>query len=276
MGEHPHRQVVRTPRARLPRIVSIGAGNVATHLIPALEGAGIGEVIQVYSRTMRSASALASRLWRAVPVNDPAAITDDADIYMVSLADNAVPEILAGIKPNNALWLHTSGSLPIETLAGISKKCGVFYPLQTFSRHAVVDMSKVPVFIEGSTPGVEARIREMAEGISTRVLHADSDLRRKMHVAAVFACNFTNYLWTVADDLLRRDGLDLSVLYPLLEETLRKAETSAGGPASGQTGPAVRGDRKVMEAHAAMLPENLAEIYRLLSHSISIRHNEQD
>lgn len=276
MGEHPYRQVVRVPRARLPRIVSIGAGNVATHLIPALEAAGVGEVIQVYSRTMRSAAALSSRLWRAVPVTDLSAISGDADIYIVSLADNAVGDMLAQLSPNNGLWLHTSGSLPIEILSGMSKKTGVFYPLQTFSRNTAVDMAKIPVFIEGSTPGVEARIREIAESISGRVVHADSDLRRKMHVAAVFACNFTNYLWTVADDLLRRESLDLSVLYPLLEETLRKAQTSPEGPAVGQTGPAVRGDRKVMEAHAAMLTDDLAEIYRLLSHAIITRHNEQD
>lgn len=269
--------MVRQSGQPLPRIVAIGAGNVASHLIPALESAGIGEVTQVYSRTMRSARALASRLWSAVPVDNPDEIAKDADIYIVSVADHAAAELLSRLTPNNALWLHTSGSLPLESLAHLSKKTGVFYPLQTFSRQVPLDMSRVPLFIEGSTPGVEAQIRDMGQRVFSKVYHADSTLRRKMHVAAVFACNFTNHLWTIADDLLRREGLDLSVLHPLLDETLRKAVTSPDGPAAGQTGPAVRDDRAVMQAHQSMLPPELADIYSMLSESIHKRHtNEQD
>ncbi|MCM1522418.1 MAG: DUF2520 domain-containing protein [Muribaculaceae bacterium] len=259
-------------RSGLPRIVAIGAGNVASHLIPAIEAAGVGEVAQVYSRTLRSANALASRLWNAQPIDSTDAIIKDADIYIVSLADNAVASVLSKLKPNNALWLHTSGSLPLSVLSGLSLKTGVFYPLQTFSKETRPEMSRIPLFIEGSTPGVEAQIREIGQKVFSRVVPADSDLRRKMHVAAVFACNFTNYLWTVADDLLRQSDLDLSVLHPLLEETLRKAETISGGPAAGQTGPAMRGDEAVMKAHEAMLPENLADIYSRLSRAIMERH----
>jgi predicted short-subunit dehydrogenase-like oxidoreductase (DUF2520 family) len=277
MGERTYRQMVRQSGQPLPRIVAIGAGNVASHLIPALESAGIGEVTQVYSRTMRSARALASRLWSAVPVDNPDEIAKDADIYIVSVADHAAAELLSRLTPNNALWLHTSGSLPLESLAHLSKKTGVLYPLQTFSRQVPLDMSRVPLFIEGSTPGVEAQIRDMGQRVFSKVYHADSTLRRKMHVAAVFACNFTNHLWTIADDLLRREGLDLSVLHPLLDETLRKAVTSPDGPSAGQTGPAVRDDRAVMQAHQSMLPSELAGIYSMLSESIHKRHtHEQD
>lgn len=264
------------PRYGLPRIVAIGAGNVASHIIPALEGAGAGEVTHVYSRTHVSAYALASRLWRAEAVDDTDAIPSDADIYIVSLVDGAVPELVEKLKPNNALWLHTSGSLPMSALSRLSPRTGVFYPLQTFSRGVALDLRAVPLFIEGSTPGVEAQIREIGERVFDRVIHADSNLRRSMHVAAVFACNFTNYMWTVADDLLRREGLDLSVLHPLLKETLRKAIHSDHGPAGGQTGPAVRGDRDVMSTHASLLPSDLSEIYNLLSDAIYSRHHEQD
>lgn len=267
--------MTRKPSRTLPRIVSIGAGNVATHLTAALEGAGVGEVVQVYSRTDASARALASRLWDAEPVTDTALVIPDADIYLVSLADHAAADVLARLKPNNALWLHTSGSLPLDILRPMSRKSGVFYPLQTFSKGTNPDIDRIPLFIEGSTPGVEAEIREIGEKVFKRVLHADSELRRRMHVAAVFACNFTNYLWGVADDLLRAEGLDLSVLHPLLDETLRKAETLKGGPAAGQTGPAVRGDMKVMAAHEASLSPELAAIYRQLSEAIYHRHHPE-
>lgn len=203
MGERSHRPLVK--------IVFIGAGNVATHLAPAMEQSGIGEVCQVYSRSMQSAKSLCGRLLHAHPVDDASQICHDADIYVVSLVDHAVAEVLDSIKASragladvpNQLWLHTSGSLPMETLAAMSGEYGVFYPLQTFSRAVDVDMAEVPIFVEGNTPDVAERISEMARTVSRSVHYADGDLRRRMHIAAVFACNFTNYMFTVADDLLR-------------------------------------------------------------------------
>lgn len=256
------------------KIVFLGAGNVASHLAPALERGGVGEVCQVYSRTLVSAETLCARLQSARPVCDLSRIVTDADIYIVSLVDHAVSEALSAVPPTrrDALWLHTSGSLPMEVLVQRSDRFGVFYPLQTFSKDRAVDMSQVPVFIEGNTPEVTETIREMAGAVSRKVYYADGDLRRRMHIAAVFACNFTNYMFTVADDLLRADGLSLEVLHPLLAETVRKAMN--GSPERGQTGPAVRGDIEVVERHASMLPADLAEIYRLLSESIFRRHHD--
>lgn len=267
MGERTRRPLVK--------IVFIGAGNVATHLAPAMEQCGIGDVCQVYSRSKSSAEALCARLAGASPITDASLITLDADVYVVSLVDHAVADVLASVKAamsragllGNALWLHTSGSLPMETLAGMSADYGVFYPLQTFSRSVEVDMSEVPIFVEGNTPEVAVRIRSMAEAVSHSVHYADGDLRRRMHIAAVFACNFTNYMFTVADDLLRADGLSLEVLYPLIRETMRKA-MDGGSPAAGQTGPAVRGDSAIVKRHASMLPAELADIYMQLSDAI--------
>lgn len=259
---------VADKRAR-QSIVFIGAGNVATHLAPAIESAGVGIIRQVYSRTAESASALCSRLSVAEPVSSVDDIMHDADVYVVSLVDDAVAGIvteLSGKVVRSALWLHTSGSLPKEVLEGLSESYGVFYPLQTFSKGAEVDMAEVPIFIEGNTSEVTERIRSMARAVSSAVRYADSELRRRMHIAAVFACNFTNYMFTVADDLLRADGLTLEVLHPLLRETVRKA--MAGSPADGQTGPAVRGDRDVMERHISMLPSDLASLYSRISEAI--------
>lgn len=256
-------------------IVFIGAGNVATHLAPAMERAGIGCVVQVYSRAMRSAQALASRLYSATAVCEAEAVNGRADVYVVSLADHAVGGIVERLPHNNALWIHTSGSLPIGALSRLTDRVGVLYPLQTFSKNVYVDMSHVPLFVEGCTPEVAAMVREMAERLSTTVRYANGDLRRRMHIAAVFACNFTNHMFTVADDLLRKDGLSLEVLHPLLNETVRKA--LEGCPADGQTGPAVRGDMSIVEKHASMLPDDIAAMYRMISMSIYNRHhNEQN
>lgn len=256
---------------KLPRIVMIGAGNVASSLAPAIEKAGAGKIVQVYSRTPGHARDLAARLENAVAISRPEDIDTGADICLVSVADDAVAKIVAAVKPGNALWLHTSGSVPMSVLAPASPRHGVFYPLQTFSRDVAVDLSTVSLFTEGADEETEAEIRELASKVFSNVFHADSVTRRVMHVAAVFACNFVNYMWVVAHDLLQRENLPMDVLFPLLTETLRKAMTAS--PDSGQTGPAVRGDLAVMSRHLDMLDGDNREIYRLVSEAIMNRFN---
>ncbi len=256
------------------RIVFIGAGNVASHLAPALEASGAGEVVQVYSRSLDSAADLAAKLCNASAVNTVPEVITDADVYIVSLVDDAVaPFVAAFPKGGNALWLHTSGSVGMEVLAPLSDRYGVFYPLQTFSKGVEIDVSRVPLFIEGCNETVEAEIRRFGEAVFADVYHADSDTRRMMHISAVFACNFTNHLWTIAAEILRKEGLPFEVLQPLLEETVKKA--FAVSPEKGQTGPAVRGDRAIIDKHLSMLSGQPHEIYRLLSDSI-IRHHSAE
>lgn len=253
-------------------IVFIGAGNVASHLAPALDRVEYLEVIQVYSRKKENASRLASVLHNAAATSEVGEILP-ADVYFVSLVDDAVGEIIFQIPANNSLWILTSGSLPQEVLSSCSGRYGVFYPLQTFSKDIDVNLSEVPVFTEGSTPEVEKEITALAHSITSKVYHAEDDMRRRMHIAAVFGCNFVNYLWTLSDDLLRKEGLSIDVLKPLLYETLRKAVTV--GPRAGQTGPAVRGDRRIMEKHLSLLSPEEAEIYCLLSESIYNYHHRK-
>ena len=255
----------------LPDIVFIGAGNVASHIAPAIERSGAGRIRQVYSRTFNYAQALAEKLRDAKATDDLSQILPDADIYIISIKDDSIGEIAQKLSPNNALWLHTSGSVNMEVLSALSPRYGVFYPMQTFSKNAPLEMSEVPLFIEGSSQEVEKEIESFAAKTFDKVYHADSELRRKMHIAAVFSCNFTNYMWVIADELLRKEGLTFDVMKPLMEETLRKA--FANTPEQGQTGPAVRGDKNIMEKHEALLSESDREVYRLLSDRIFTHFN---
>ncbi len=255
----------------LPDIVFIGAGNVASHIAPAIERSGAGRIRQVYSRTFNNAQALAEKLRDAKATDDLSQILPDADIYIISIKDDSIGEIAQKLSPNNALWLHTSGSVNMEVLSALSPRYGVFYPMQTFSKNAPLEMSEVPLFIEGSSQEVEKEIESFAAKTFDKVYHADSELRRKMHIAAVFSCNFTNYMWVIADELLRKEGLTFDVMKPLMEETLRKA--FANTPEQGQTGPAVRGDKNIMEKHEALLSESDREVYRLLSDRIFTHFN---
>lgn len=248
-----------------PRIVVIGAGAVASHLAPALQG----EIVQIFSRTHQSAQALASRIAGAVPVTDPADVVDDADVYLVSVADDAIGSLVDRLrgKGANALWLHTSGSVDMEVLAPLSGRHGVFYPLQTFSKGVKLELHDIPLFIEGADTATEDDIRQLGASVFNNVYHADSELRRKMHIAAVFACNFTNHLWGIASELLQKADVPFSVLKPLLEETMRKA-FEAPSPHAVQTGPAARKDRRIIGEHLSRLDGNEREIYRLISESI--------
>lgn len=247
--------------------VILGSGNVASVVVPALEQSGVIAVRQVFSPTKAHAQELASKLQSASSVDSLADVATDAELYLVSVKDDAISEIASRVARNNAVWLHTSGGVESSVFADITDSYGVFYPLQTFSKGVAVDLTQVPVFVQGSDEKSLAVARRLAEAISPKVYEADGAMRAKLHAAAVYACNFTNHLWAIADDILRREaGADLSVLYPLIQETMRKALTMR--PSEGQTGPARRGDRKVIEKHKSLLTADEANLYEILSQHI--------
>ena len=251
----------------LHKIVLIGAGNLATNLGKVLVSKGYS-VVQVYSRTEESAKNLATTLSAAYTTSLDE-VRKDATLYIVSLKDSALIELLPEIVADkqDSFFVHTAGSISMDIWKGYVKHYGVFYPMQTFSKGVDVSMDCVPMFVEGSNPATEQFIRSLAESITKNVSHADSELRKRLHCAAVFACNFTNHLWSVADNILRQQAsLDITYLEPLLKETLRKAMTVA--PALAQTGPARRGDTAVMERHKAMLSPEDAALYDYLSKRI--------
>lgn len=247
------------------KAVFIGAGNLATRLSLELVRAGVS-VVQVYSRTEASAARLAGRLecrW----TTDLAEVVADADLYLFSVKDTALPELVARLKPNGALWVHTAGSMPMELFAGHAGRYGVLYPLQTFSREREVDFRRVPLFVEASSEADEALLLELAGRLSGNVRLLSSEKRKSLHLAAVFACNFTNHMYVLAERVLAEQGIPSDVLLPLIDETAAKVHAMTA--AEAQTGPAVRYDENVINKHLAMLDDpELKELYRSISRSI--------
>lgn len=247
--------------------VIIGSGNVASVVVPALERSGAVRVRQVYSPTSGHAARLAGMLSGAEAVSRIEGVAPDAELYLVAVKDDAIAHLAAEMKRNNAVWLHTSGGVESSVFSPLTDSYGVFYPLQTFSRGVEVDFSDIPVFVQGSDEKSLSVARRLGEAISPKVYEADGPMRARLHAAAVYACNFTNHLWAIADDILRREtGTDINVLRPLLEETMRKALSMR--PSEGQTGPARRGDRSVIEKHKSLLTADEAELYETLSQHI--------
>ena len=174
------------------------------------------------------------------------------------------------------LWLHTSGSVDMKVFDGVVDSYGVLYPMQTFSKDADVDMTEVPFFIEGCNGDVTRAIRELASSLSHKVLEVSSANRVKLHIAAVFACNFTNYMWAQSADILESIGADFSVMHPLIKATLDKTLTMS--PHDGQTGPARRGDVDIIKKHLSMLSGVKHKLYETLSTDImnEYHHNLTD
>ncbi|MCM1021601.1 MAG: DUF2520 domain-containing protein [Muribaculum sp.] len=253
--------------------VIIGSGNVATRLAFALYNKL--NILQVYSRSYDHACELATKIG-AQPVNDAKEIISAADIYILAIADDAICKFANKVNISDGLWIHTSGSTALSVIRNLGKEQGVLYPLQTLSKDLEVDFSNVHLLTEASSVLALNTVDEIAKASGcNNVYHVTSEQRKRIHIAAVFGCNFANLMWMYADDILKENGLDLRILDPLLKETLKKALLV--GPTQGMTGPARRGDAKIINNHLDMLSGELADTYSLLSKLILKRyHNEQD
>lgn len=249
-------------------IVLIGAGNLATQLSKSLLNNGFS-VVQVYSRTQKSAQELAAELG-CEATDSLTHVRRDAQVYIFSVKDSALESLVAelGSLVRGALFLHTAGSMPMEVFRGNADRYGVFYPMQTFSKSREVDFTGIPCFIEGSSQEVLSLIREWAGKLSGQVYELSSEKRRYLHLAAVFACNFTNHLYALSDEILQEQGIPFEVMYPLIGETVRKIHQMP--PLQAQTGPALRYDRNVMDAQLELLNDSpgMQEIYKAISQSI--------
>ncbi|WP_201986231.1 Rossmann-like and DUF2520 domain-containing protein [Hymenobacter rubidus] len=257
------------PHSASLHIGLLGAGRVASLLGPALVKAG-HRVVFVWSRTTAAAAALAAQLPGAQAITVLTAPLPAADIYLLAVPDSAVAPLLAATNwPPSALVAHLAGALPLSVFNGRpTVRGGVFYPLQTFSPGRAIDWRTVPLCIEASDLAAETTLLNLAASLSQHVLRLDSAQRLKLHVAAVFANNFTNHLLGIANALLAEAGLPAALLAPLVRETVDKA--LANPPFSVQTGPAVRRDAPTLVAHEAALAEHPAwqALYAQLTASI--------
>ncbi len=247
------------------RIAILGSGNVATHLSQSLYSAG-HDIVSVYSKTRTNAEILAE-IVNAV-VSESVISDREPDVYIVSVSDDAISLIAEELSNTKSIVLHTSGSVGVDVFADRIERYGVIYPLQTFSVKKDVNMNSVPFFIEASGKEVLNEIKNLAHSIADNVTIADSKKRMLLHISAVFACNFTNHMFTIADSILSSEGLCIDILKPLINETIQKIDKLS--PVDAQTGPAIRNDKDVIEKHLKMLEEkeNLHDIYKFMTNSI--------
>ena len=250
-------------------IVMLGAGNVATHFSKALQQKGYN-ITQVYSKTTASAKALAELL-SAPYTTEINNVNTAADIYIYALKDNALEEIIHKISIPDAIHLHTAGSVNIDVFEGRARHFGVIYPMQTFSKSKEVNFENIALMVEANTEKTFDTLFGIAQQLSKRCYKIDSEQRKKIHLSAVFACNFTNYMYTIAEELIGETNAPFDILQPLIAETADKIKHLS--PAKAQTGPAVRYDTVIIEEHLKML-ENRPELQQLYKEISKLIHNK--
>lgn len=236
-----------SPASNKLRVAIVGTGNVATHLVKVLIGKTECELVN--PRSLEG--------W-----------TGTAHVALIAVSDRAIGEVASHLAPFEGIMAHTSGSVAINSLTQFSSRAGVLYPLQTFSKGSHPDYSKIPIFVETARQEDLAILEHVAKMISSHVEKADSADRQRLHLASVMACNFTNHLMALADEILKESGFSFDVLLPLLEETVRKLGEMP--PAKAQTGPASRKDMDVVQKHCEMLSSHpdIKDLYMQLSNSI--------
>ena len=251
----------------LYKISFIGAGKVASALALATHAKGY-RILKIISPGGRSASVLA-KLCSSEPGSEYD-IPGGTDLAIVSVPDHELQNVAKRIKAGpETLVVHTAGSYGMEVFpVNKSYRCGVLYPLQTFTRGRNPVLEDVPLFLEAETKSDLEILMSIASSLSSKVFTVDLETRRRMHLAAVFACNFVNHMLTAAESITAESSLDFNVFETLVRETIDKAFML--GPGSSQTGPAVRNDLNTIEKHLDLLSfsPQLKEVYKAVTESI--------
>lgn len=251
------------------KIAFIGAGNLATNFGMALFKAGC-DITQVYSRTEDAAMKLSSLLG-ASPITNIEDLNNEADIYIFALKDSVIADIIPYVckDKKDKIFLHTAGSVSVDIFKGTVKHYGVFYPMQTFSKAKLLDFNDITCFIEASDEYTNDILIELGSMVSDKVYPLDSEARKSLHLAAVFACNFVNHCYEISSELLARHGLSFDIMLPLIDETALKVH--AMSPLEAQTGPAKRYDQNIIRAQSDLLKDNpiFKQIYECMSLSIN-------
>jgi predicted short-subunit dehydrogenase-like oxidoreductase (DUF2520 family) len=252
-----------------PKIAIIGAGRVAWHLGRRLKGKGI-PVAQVISRTESRTRDLATSTGAAWSIS-LADIDPQTDWILLAVKDDAIAEVASqlGAFAPESLVTHTSGGTSSSVLAPFFHRRGVFYPLQSFSFEHTPVWSRIPFCVDATSAEDLLFLKKTAKRIGNLVYHVNDEQRARLHVAAVFANNFTNHCFAIAEKILDDQELPFEMLHPLMEETVAKALHES--PARMQTGPAARGDVETMRRHLKLLDEypDLQKMYKLFSSNIS-------
>jgi len=240
-------------------VVILGSGNVASQLIKAFLKIDTINLKQVYTRNQEDINTLKV----SIDTTNDISLLKQADITIIAVSDDAISSISSHIK--NSFVVHTSWSVDMKSLNNIGRK-GVFYPLQSFSKKKKIDFKNIPICLESETNEDLQKLEELVSLLHSKSYILSSHQRKKIHVAAVFANNFSNHMYTIANEICEKYNIPFDILHPLIEETSNKIKNLT--PKKAQTGPAKRNDAETIENHLNLLSKKQQEIYLKITQSI--------
>ncbi len=251
-------------------IVILGAGNVGSYFGKALKDKE-HTILQVYSLHLDHAKVLAKKL-NCSATDDISKINKKAEIIIFAVTDHALEDLVKKINIPEAIAIHTSGSTDMNIFKGHFNHFGVLYPVQTFALTDRVDWARLPICIEGSDAKTFTKIKKLALCISSKVVKMNSTKRMTLHTAAVFANNFTNHLYVLANEILKKDHISFKLLLPLIEQSSINLQHES--PSNLQTGPAKRNNLVTIKKHLKLLSDSpeFAKIYKMMSAAITEEH----
>jgi len=256
---------------KIENISIIGTGNVAWHISRALFNEGF-QIEQLAGRSMEKTEAFAARVF-AEPTTDLSNLNLNSNLYILAVSDDAIAEVAKQMPLVEGIVVHTSGAVGLDVLKKF-RNHGVFYPLQTFTEGRLLSFEDLPILIEGNTRNTEDHLADVARELTLKVHRINSEKREKLHVAAVFVCNFVNHMYTIGKQICDENQLPFDVLHALMTETTKKAISSQ--PHKVQTGPAKRNDQTTMTKHMEDLGDNdLKMLYDIISIHIKKTHETQ-
>lgn len=252
------------------RISLVGYGRLASTLIPPLLDAGVS-IVQWHIRNV-SLHEEVTDLFHIQPIADINSLIEDADAIWLMVPDQVIAEVSASISRLDIPHVHTSGATPIDVLSSTNK--GLFYPLNTFTGDQQPWNQDIPIIVQSNDVALKQDLTLLAHRLSTQVPAIRSEDMIHLHIAAVFAQNFSNHLIHLAEDYLEHKKLNRSLLTPLLNQMIVELRKRPAG--LNQTGPAIRKDTNTIQAHEEVLAarKDLLSIYRMLTASIQSSDSE--
>lgn len=264
--------MTKTTAFSIQKVAILGSGNIASWLAFKLFQQKI-QIVQIYSQTIEHAQKLAQS-YHANPIDQISSLIPDLDLYIFSLKDDCYQSVIQQIKFKMPLAVITAGSVSQKILADKAVNYGVIYPCQSISKSLITNDLDVPLCIEGNSSETTKLLQEFSQLLSDKIYLIDEKQRKILHLAAVFASNFTNAMYGIANDILLQNDMNPKMILPLLQNTLDKIERNS--PWQVQTGPAKRNDKNVMNQQLELLSDaQLQDIYKLISYYIIKKTNQQ-
>ncbi len=238
----------------------IGTGNIAWHFAQMLSNAG-HDVLQICGRNQQSAHEIARQV-DATAISEVYDLDNENDAIILAVSDDAIHSISLSV-PTHFRVIHTSGSVSLSAL--VQPKTAVIWPVQSLLKNLSASYHSFPFLIEASDQIMEQWIESWMQPISTKIIRANSEQRQQAHLAAVFANNLSNAVYSIAEEILKRNQLPADLLHPIIQSHVQRLMAIPAHEL--QTGPARRNDQLTVELHLkslALYPEQLA-VYKAIS-----------